>query len=86
MDDAIAAVKQATANTLQGDDLHAIVSRTIDALKADGTLAVEPIGSQRFRRTSGLKVSKPTPTDKQDCMTAANEEALPENDPQAADE
>jgi hypothetical protein len=84
MDDAIAAVMQATANTLPGNDLQAVVSRTIDALRADGTLAVEPIASQRFRRTSGLKVNKAASTDKQDGRTAANEEALPKGDPQSA--
>jgi hypothetical protein len=86
MDDAIAAVRQATANTLQSNDLQAVVSRTIDALKADGTLVVEPIASQRFRRTSGLKTTKAAAADQQDCMTAASEEALPESDPQLVGE
>lgn len=86
MDDAIVAVGQATGNTLQGNDLQAVVSRTVDALKADGTLAIEPIGSQRFRRTSGLKVNKAAPAEKQDCRTASIEEALPKRNPQHSGE
>jgi AAA domain len=86
MDDAIVAVEQVTGKTLQDNDLQAVVSRTIDALKADGTLTIEPIVSQRFRRTSGLKVNNSALTDKQDCTTAAIEEALPECDLQPAGE
>jgi hypothetical protein len=55
--DAMAAVEAATAPRIwQPGDLRAVVTRTISALRSEGSLIDEPMNTRRFRRTRGLRV------------------------------
>ena len=57
IDDAMAGVEAATApRTWPQGDLRAVVTRTIGALRSEGSLVDEPMNTGRFRRTRGLRV------------------------------
>ena len=55
LDDAISAASKAVNGSLQPSDLRAVVKRSIETLRACGSLVVEVIPEGRFRRSSGLR-------------------------------